>query len=136
VYGGPFDPVYQFDPGRRGQVRHVLPVWRLVAARRIDGDRRPDLLIEKGDWLLALLSRPDRAISLKATVRPRRDGETCVQFRARGPLPRNAAVVMGDERVRLGRDGRGRTCAALPPGLYDAYLVAAGTSGAVAVRVP
>jgi hypothetical protein len=61
-----------------------------------------------------------------------------VRFRARdrrGALRHTAAVIIDYLRVKLGRDGRGRTCYDFRPGLYDAYLVGEGASGAAAVRI-
>ena len=135
------NPSLRFEPGRRSRQRHGLPGWEVVAARHIDGDRRPDLLVRKPRRLVALLSRPtrrSRAIRLTATTRQGKLGTTCVRFRARdrrGELRHAAAVIIADLRVRLGRDGRGRTCDEFRPGLYDAYLVGEGASGATAVRI-
>jgi hypothetical protein len=102
----------------------VLPGWEVVAARHIDEDRRLDLLLRKPRRVIALLSsstRRSRAVSLSA-IRMGRGGR-CIRFRARHPhraLRRTAAVIVGDLRVKLGRDGHGSTCDEFSPGLYEA----------------
>jgi hypothetical protein len=136
----PHDFRTEFQPGAPSTGRRILPILaEILAVRDVDGDRRLDLLAYNGDHLVTLLTRgPGKRgrIRLTARVRPRGRRATCIRFRSHGRRNRGAAVLIANQRVKLDERGRGTICDQFPPRLYDAYLVGARATGALAVRIP